>query len=115
MFSNAGKYAIRAVLYMATQKKDGMLGNKELAAALGVPAPFLGKILQQLESKQGLISSVKGPGGGFYLSREQLLNPLLEVILTIDGNDVLGTCILGFATMFFPEPLSIARTYSSVS
>lgn len=65
MFSKACTYAIRAALYLAVHAgPQARLGVKEIAEALDVPKHFLAKILQQLV-RNNLVSSVKGPSGGF--------------------------------------------------
>ena len=75
MFSQACKYAIRAVLYLAVHASEGKkVGVKDIAAALDVPKYFLAKILQQL-SRNNLISSTKGPSGGFFLSEKTAKRP----------------------------------------
>lgn len=95
MFSNSCKYGIRAVLYLAINTKNGeKVGAKGIAENLNVPKPFLAKILQEL-SRHNLISSAKGPKGGFYLNKENLEQPLLNIIELIDGQQVFSSCILG--------------------
>ena len=95
MFSKTCKYGIRAVLFLAVftdeQKK---LGVKEIAEELGVPRHFLGKILQVL-SKNLLISSVKGPGGGFYMNAQNRQTKIDEIVQCLDGGDLFNTCVLG--------------------
>jgi Rrf2 family protein len=104
MFSQACKYGIRAVLYIsANASDDKKLGVKELAEALQTPKHFLAKVLQQL-SKHDLIVSVKGPGGGFFLRKDQQDNTLLEVIQSIDGPDSLNGCILGLPVCSSANP-----------
>ena len=104
MFSQACKYAIRAVLYLAVHASEGKkAGVKEIAAALDVPKYFLAKILQQL-SRNNLISSTKGPSGGFYLSGQNLEATLKEVVECIDGPDVFNSCILGLPVCSSENP-----------
>ena len=68
MFSKSCKYGIRAVLYLAVHStNEKRLGVTEIASELDVPKHFLAKILQQL-AKENLISSTKGPTGGFFLN-----------------------------------------------
>jgi Rrf2 family iron-sulfur cluster assembly transcriptional regulator len=68
MLSSATKYTIRAVLYLATYTDiSNKIGVKQIAEDLEIPQPFLAKLLQQL-SRSKLVSSSKGPSGGFYLS-----------------------------------------------
>lgn len=104
MFSKSCKYAIRAVLYLAVHASpDHKVGLKPLADALDVPMHFLGKILQQL-AKHQLVSSLKGPGGGFYLSDDNLAVHIDEIITTIDGPEVFTSCVLGLPVCSSANP-----------
>ena len=104
MFSKSGQYTIRAVLYLAAHSEEGRkLGVKEIAEALEVPKHFLAKILQQL-ARHGLISSTKGPSGGFYLSEANLRQPLRTIIENVDGPDLFSSCVLGFAVCSSKNP-----------
>ena len=85
MLSNQSKYAIRAVLYLAIKTNHkNKLGSKTIAELIDIPAPFLAKIFQKL-SKANIISSVKGPNGGFFMTKKELSNNLLNIIDCIDG------------------------------
>jgi len=96
MFSKACSYAIRACLYLSVNASEShKIGVKALAQDLGVPVHFLGKILQDL-SRQGLITSVKGPQGGFYLTEANQEQPLAHIVTSIDGPKVFTACALGF-------------------
>lgn len=104
MFSKSCKYAIRAVLYLALKSsKEKKLGVKEISDDLNVPKHFLAKILQQL-SRNMLISSTKGPSGGFYLSDKNLQTSLRRVVETIDGPEVFSSCILGLPVCSSENP-----------
>lgn len=95
MLSNACKYAIRAVLYLAMYAgENDKKGAKEIAKKLELPQPFLAKLLQQL-AKGRIVSSTKGPKGGFYLSSENCKHPICEIVECIDGKDVFDGCFLG--------------------
>lgn len=95
MFSKSCQYALRAVIYLARQTEDDRnTGVKEIAEKLMIPHQFLAKILQQL-SKQNLLSSIKGPNGGFYLSEENLDVSLLQIVECVDGPGMLTSCIMG--------------------
>ena len=94
MLSNTSKYAIRAVIYLELySSQTNKKGIKEIAAELNIPSPFLGKILQTLVKHQ-LLSSTKGPNGGFYLNRPALDIPVMEIIEIIDGKDVFSDCVI---------------------
>lgn len=97
MFSKACTYGIRAALYLAAHASEThKVGVREIAEALGAPPHFLAKILQQMV-RNHLVSSNKGPGGGFYLSEANRAIPLQQIVLTIDGPDPFKACILGLA------------------
>lgn len=104
MFSNACKYGIRAVLYLALKSSETeRIGVAEIADKLEVPKHFLAKILQQLV-KGELISSLKGPGGGFYLTTENKKSNLKKVIEVIDGPDFFTACVLGYKECSSKKP-----------
>ncbi len=104
MFSKSCKYAMRAVLFLALNSSPKKkLGVNQIAEELDVPKHFLAKILQQL-SRNLLISSTKGPSGGFFLSEENLNTSLRKVVETIDGPEVFNSCILGLPVCSFENP-----------
>jgi Rrf2 family protein len=94
MLSSSCKYGIRAVTYIASKSKDGgKIGIRQISKDLNLPTPFLAKILQLL-AKQKILSSTKGPHGGFALLKDPKKITLLDIINTIDGNDLLENCII---------------------
>lgn len=107
MFSKACEYAIRAALYIAIKSNsDARLSIPEIAGEIDSPVPFTAKILQTL-ARAGVISSIKGPNGGFYLDPKAKPVPLNVIIKAIDGEDVLYTCSLGLKECSdkFPCPI----------
>jgi Rrf2 family iron-sulfur cluster assembly transcriptional regulator len=94
MLSNSCRYGIRAVIYLASQPlSNGKTGIKKISTDLGLPSPFLAKILQQM-AKQKILSSSKGPHGGFSLLRDPKKITLLEIVNSIDGPDTFTSCIM---------------------
>ena len=94
MLSNSCRYGIRAVIYLASQPlSTGKTGIKKISKDLKLPMPFLAKILQQL-AKQKILSSSKGPHGGFSLLRDPRKITLLDIVNTIDGSDTFTSCIM---------------------
>ncbi|MEP2670213.1 MAG: Rrf2 family transcriptional regulator [Cyclobacteriaceae bacterium] len=107
MFSKACEYAIRATLYISIKSVEGSrLGIKEIAKEIDSPEPFTAKILQTL-SREGIISSIKGPNGGFYLEPNAKPIPINTIVKAFDGEDVLHTCTLGLRECSdkFPCPI----------
>ncbi len=94
MLSNSCKYGIRALIYIASKSKENRkTGLKEIAKDLELPTPFLAKILQQLAKKK-LLSSTKGPHGGFSISRDPSKISLLEIVNIIDGDELFTNCLI---------------------
>ena len=95
MLSKSCIYALRSIVFIAHNATiDSKIGIKEIADKLELPTHYLGKILQQL-SKHKIIQSIKGPNGGFYLSRESQEVKIIEIIEVIDGLDFFTNCGLG--------------------
>ncbi len=95
MISKSCKYAIRATVFIASKAKENVkVGVKEIAAEIEAPEAFTGKILQTL-NKNKVVTSLKGPYGGFFSDEEQLELPILEVVKAIDGLGVFTDCVFG--------------------
>ena len=110
MLSNACKYAIRSILYLAMQAEEGeKIGVKKISEALETPQPFLAKLLQQL-TKNKLVSSSKGPTGGFFLDEKNLENSIWDVIKCIDGTDKFDQCFMGLSACGDENPCPVHFT-----
>ncbi|WP_347158783.1 RrF2 family transcriptional regulator [Pontibacter chitinilyticus] len=95
MISKACKYGIRAAAYLASREKQGIkLSVKEIAKAVDAPEAFTAKILQVL-NKHRIVTSLKGPYGGFYIEEFQLEQPVINIVNAIDGMAVFWECGLG--------------------
>ena len=107
MLTNAAKYSVRATIYLAVNSKvNNKMSAKMIAEELEVPTPFLAKLLQQL-SKSLLVSSTKGPNGGFYLSDTNSKKSIWDVIHCIDGTEKFDGCFLGLHTCTNENPCSV--------
>lgn len=107
MLSNACQYAIRSVLYLAIHSDDKTrIGVKKISEELETPQPFLAKLLQQL-AKSDLVSSIKGPNGGFYLTKENADSSLWEVVKCIDGTEKFDHCFLGLSKCSDENPCPV--------
>jgi Rrf2 family transcriptional regulator, iron-sulfur cluster assembly transcription factor len=95
MLSNTCKYALRAVLYLAINDEKGVkTGIKKISKDLDIPTPFLGKILQNL-ARHKILSSTKGPNGGFGLGKNTSDILLMDIVEVIDSQDTFHKCVIG--------------------
>jgi Rrf2 family iron-sulfur cluster assembly transcriptional regulator len=91
--TRAGEYAVRCVLFLCRKGKGVLTARKEIALAMDIPEPFLGKIAQQL-ARAGIVEIVQGAGGGLRLSRDPKEVTLLDVVEAVIGRIFLNDCIL---------------------
>lgn len=94
VFSKSFGYALRGVLYVAMSSEDkGKVQLDEIAEKLSVPRHFLGKVMKNLV-KEGVLSSMKGPYGGFYINKETMQISLFRLIEITGEVEELSTCVL---------------------
>jgi Rrf2 family protein len=91
--TRAADYAIRVMVYLATQPADRRILLPTLAEATEAPESFLSKILQAL-SRAELISSRRGQSGGFAILPRGRQASMHEVIEAIDGPICLNVCLM---------------------
>ncbi len=114
MISQKTKYAIRAILYLSLNRYNAdLVSGIEVAKELKIPAPFTVKILQEL-ARNGIISSTKGPRGGFHLTEKNIKLPLLRVLEAMDDTAFFNTCALGLAVCSSEHPCPIHNTIKEV-
>ena len=66
---------------------------KDISEPINVPQAYLAKLLQGL-TRKSIISSTRGPKGGFYLSDENRNQPIMNIIYAIDGEKKMNSCML---------------------
>jgi len=94
--SEAASLALHAMALLA-HHRGSLLACNRMASQLNVSAAHLSKVLQRL-AKQGLVTSARGPQGGFSLARNPSEVSLLEVCEAIEGP-------LQFSHCLFDKPL----------
>ena len=82
--SAASSYAVRALAHLARRPPGAAERKQDIAQAAGLADVYLVKILGRLV-RAGLLSAVKGPGGGYVLARPARQITLLAIIEAIDG------------------------------
>ncbi|MDD3771052.1 MAG: Rrf2 family transcriptional regulator [Weeksellaceae bacterium] len=114
MFSKTCEYAIRAIIYIAQQTQDGSkISVKAIAKGIDSPQYFIAKILQDL-GKKGLVQSLKGPTGGFYLSAANLAMPIADIVKEIDGIHLFTSCALGLSECSEEHPCPLHDKFKDI-
>ncbi len=88
-----GEYAIRGILYLASQPLGKVSLISEIAEAAEVPQTFLAKIFQSF-AKMGIVNSYRGTGGGFTLARHPGKITLREVVEAVEGPIIPNRCLI---------------------
>lgn len=115
MFSKATEYALRATIYIArTSSEENKLGIGEIAEAIDSPHSFTAKILQILTKDNKIISSSRGPNGGFYLSEKAKKLPVRSILEAMGEDDVLEKCVLGLKRCSEIQPCPMHAQYKSI-
>ncbi len=80
-----GRYAVTAMLDLALHKGQGPTSLSDIAQRQGISLSYLEQLFSKLR-KHSLVSSVRGPGGGYNLSRDGTEISVAEVIAAVDEN-----------------------------
>jgi Rrf2 family protein len=91
MLSQKARYALRALLHLVEHGADRTIQVGEMAEVQRIPRKYLEFIMVDLK-KAGLVTSRRGPGGGYVLARGAHEISFVEVIRAIDGPIALVPC-----------------------
>jgi len=78
-----GRYAVTAMLDLALNNDKGPVTLADIADRQGISLSYLEQLFSRLRKKQ-LVSSVRGPGGGYSLASEPSQVHIAEVITAVD-------------------------------
>ena len=82
--STRSTYAIRALLSLARSGATETVALARIAETQKIPLPFLVQIFSRLR-KAGLVEAVRGPQGGYRLSRSPADISLAQIITSLEG------------------------------
>jgi len=115
MFSKATEYALRATIYIAKKgTEEKKLGMEEIAKAIDSPQSFTAKILQALTKDNKVVSSVRGPNGGFFMTDKAKKLPVRIILQVMGEDEVLEKCVLGLKRCSETEPCPMHAQYKAI-
>ena len=82
--SRTTEYGLAAVVCVAQNCADGRVMAGRIAKEYNFPTEYLLQVMQQLV-RAGILTSKKGPNGGFNLARPAKEITMLEIVEAIDG------------------------------
>ena len=80
-----GRYAVTAMLDLAVHRNDGPISLADISDRQGISLSYLEQLFAKLR-RNGLVKSVRGPGGGYQLSRDDSQIFVAEIIDSVDEN-----------------------------
>ncbi|WKE64671.1 Fe-S cluster assembly transcriptional regulator IscR [Gallaecimonas kandeliae] len=81
--TSKGRYAVTAMLDLALHAEGGPVSLADISERQGISLSYLEQLFSRLR-RQGLVSSVRGPGGGYLLGKECAEISVGEVIIAVD-------------------------------
>ena len=90
--STRSRYGMRAILELALEYGNGPLQIKTIAEREAISNKYLEQLIAILKSS-GLVRSIRGPKGGYLLSRKPDEVSLKEVFTVLEGPLVTVECI----------------------
>lgn len=115
MFSKATEYALRAAIYIARESsEDNKLGLVEISRGINSPRSFTAKILQALTASNGMVSSTRGPNGGFYMTEKARRLPVRAILEAMKEDELLEKCVLGLKQCSEKKPCPMHSEYKLI-
>jgi Rrf2 family iron-sulfur cluster assembly transcriptional regulator len=81
--TSKGRYAVTAMLDLALHVENGPITLAAISERQGISLSYLEQLFTRLR-KHGLVSSTRGPGGGYSLSRVASEIPVAAVVTAVD-------------------------------
>lgn len=114
MLSLSCKIAIKAVVYLGSKYETGeKSGVKEVSEFINENEHTVGKLLQKL-AKDGIINSIKGPNGGFFIIEKQKDQRIIKIVEAIEGAEIFKHCGLGLSKCSETHPCPIHNDFKPV-
>ncbi len=92
--STKGRYAVMAMVDLAKHGDGNPVALSEIAVRQEISLSYLEQLFAKLR-RAGLVSSVRGPGGGYVLSRTAEETRLADIILAVDEPIRATRCVPG--------------------
>ncbi|MEP1085270.1 MAG: Rrf2 family transcriptional regulator [Algoriphagus sp.] len=115
MFSKACEYAIKAIIYIASQSMQGRrVKIGEVVEHIDSPEAFTAKIVGALV-KENIVQSVTGPYGGFYIDRHRMDQiMMIDIVSAIDGDSIFNGCGLGLKECDDEQPCPMHNKFVQI-
>ncbi len=89
--STKGRYAVTAMLDLSLNNSKNAVSLAEISARQGISLSYLEQLFAKLR-KQGLVVSLRGPGGGYKLANDSNATYVSDIILAVDESLDIRQC-----------------------
>ncbi len=114
MLSKSTEYAIRALVFIQLSNWEQQRpGVGEIAKKIEAPEAYTAKILQTL-TRNKLLNSMKGRGGGFFFNENQSSLTLYTVIHAVEGDAYFHKCGFGLKQCNDDNPCPFHEKYKDL-
>ena len=90
------------------------MGIDEISKAIDSPRSFTAKIMQLLTKDNKVVSSVRGPHGGFFLSVKAKKLPVRSILVAMGEEAILEKCVMGLKLCSEVQPCPMHAQYKVI-
>lgn len=91
--STKGKYGLKAMFELALSSNGEPISLKHIAKEQGISDQYLEQIFSLLK-KAGLVKSVRGAQGGYYISKDLNEITVADILKVLEGDMAFTECLL---------------------
>lgn len=91
MLSTKGRYAVMAMVDLATQPTEKPVALAMIAERQEIPLAYLEQIFAKLK-RANIVASSRGPGGGYKLAREAAAISIMQIIGASEEDMTMTRC-----------------------
>jgi Rrf2 family transcriptional regulator, iron-sulfur cluster assembly transcription factor len=107
------EYGLRAMVHIAAQPGDVGVRAVDIADAASIPRHYVAKLLRRLVVA-GLLTSRRGKGGGFALSRPAVEIRFVDVMRALDFGVTPDRCAFGYPQCKDDQPCPLHGAWSQL-
>ena len=86
-----GRYGLRALIDIAVHEEDGAVSTQSIAERQKISESYLEQLIRKMK-KAGLLTSIRGAGGGYKLSKSASQISVGEILQCLEGSIDLVEC-----------------------
>jgi Rrf2 family iron-sulfur cluster assembly transcriptional regulator len=90
--STKGRYAVMAIVDLASMKADRPVPLADIAERQDISLSYLEQLFSKMK-RGGVVRSVRGPGGGYILAKSRDAISVTDILRSVDDETRMGRCV----------------------